>query len=121
VVENPELVDFRKRLERLIKGKPIKRISKGRRLHLRELSLDEVAKLITAEEGLYFLQAAAGLTRTSLKKAQSAPEADVVHRSLRRAFAIKQRLPVEGLPQVRADLEGLRLRLTKGARAGDAA
>lgn len=47
------------------------------------------------EAAKYFLFAAAGLNRTTLKKAAREPETSIVDKKLRQAYAIKRRLPVK--------------------------
>ena len=56
--------------------------------------LEEVAELIKDETCYYFLIAAAGLNRTSLKRAMRSEDAQIVHKDLRRAFAVKEHLPL---------------------------
>ena len=95
MVDSPELDDFRKRTRQLLKKKPLKGCLKGGELQLGTLSLEDVSAVISQEEGLYLLQAAAGLTRTTLKTAQKTAVAKVVAKVNRRAFAIKDALPLE--------------------------
>ena len=49
---------------------------------------------MTDETAYYFLIAAAGLNRTSLKKAAADETAKIVAKPLRKAFAVEKRLPV---------------------------
>jgi hypothetical protein len=64
---------------------------------LATLSLDAVAELMKSDASYYFLIAAAGLNRTSLKKAAAEHDAGIVAPAKRRAFAIRKRLPVRRL------------------------
>lgn len=91
---NPELEDFRRRVEDLRSKPQLVARMKGDVVELAALTLDEVHEVIQSEEGYYFLLAAAGLNRTTLKRAVRVAEAGIVSEPLRRAFAIRSRLPV---------------------------
>ncbi len=91
---NPELAEFRRRTEKLIRHPLLGPHLEGDNLRLAALELEQVAELIQDEAAYYFLIAAAGLNRTSLKKATTGAEAQIVPQRLRRAFVIKERLPI---------------------------
>ena len=91
---DPELDDFRRRTDALSRHKTLGRFIRGDEVELSRLSLEDVVNLTGEEHGHYFLIAAAGLNRTSLKAAASTPEAKIVQPRLRRAYAIKQNLPI---------------------------
>lgn len=91
----PELEEFKRRVEELRKHELLAPHLEGRGwIKLADLDLDAVATLARDETAYYFLIAAAGLNRTSLRKAVSESDAQIVARRLRRAYAIKKRLPV---------------------------
>lgn len=92
--ERPELDEFQSRLESLKKHPLISPILKRGECSLGLLTLDAVADLLRKDEGYYFLIAAAGLNRTSLRKAALDPEAAIVEPTKRRAFAVMKRLPI---------------------------
>ena len=92
--KNPELAEFRRRTTTLLHHPILTPHISGDELHFAALELEEVAELIHDEVSYYFLIAAAGLNRTSLKKATTAADAQIVTHRLRRAFVIKARLPV---------------------------
>lgn len=94
MTERPLVDDFERSIEDL-RSNPIllPHVKRGE-VHLGSLTLDAVAQLMKVEAGYYFLIAAAGLNRTSLKKASAGEEAKIVTAAKRRAFAIKERLPV---------------------------
>lgn len=90
----PNLEDFRRRVDTLRQHQLLRRCSKNGVLSLGKLSLDDVASLIEDEAGYYFLAAAADLNRTALRKGISSPEALLVESRLRRAYIVRSRLPV---------------------------
>jgi hypothetical protein len=94
VTDSPELDDFRRRIEKLASHKLLGRLVKRGEVHFKQLSLDDVAALMGDEVAYYFLIAAAGLNRTTLKKATENEEAKIVAKPQRRAFAVKSRLPL---------------------------
>lgn len=94
MTDSPELDEFRRRIEELAGHKLIGRLLKRGEVHFKQLSLEDVAALMRDEVAYYFLIAAAGLNRTTLKKAMEHEEAQIVAPAKRRAFAVKNRLPV---------------------------
>ena len=92
--QHPELEEFRLQLGALRRHPTLSRHVSGDDVRLGKLDLTEVDKLIREDAGYYFLIAAAGLNRTSLKKATAEADAQIVASKLRRAFVIKERLPV---------------------------
>ena len=94
MVADPELDAFRKDTEALAQHPVLKKILRKGRLQLGELDLGAITNLIASEPAYYLLIAAAGLTRTSLKKATLTAEAGIVSKVDRRAFAIRESLPL---------------------------
>lgn len=94
VSERPLLQDFQRAIEDLRSHPLISPLLKRGEVNLGALSLDAVAKLMKVDAGYYFLIAAAGLNRTSLKKASVSDEAKIVSPAKRKAFAVKERLPI---------------------------
>lgn len=90
----PEIDRFKGEIEALRGNSTLSMVTEGTRLRLGSLSLPQVADLLKTEAGHYFLIAAAGLNRTSLRKAMLEPEAQVVAARQRRAYAVASRLPV---------------------------
>lgn len=90
----PELDRFKDEIESLRKNMTLSEVMEGTRLRLSQLSLPQVESLLKIEAGYYFLIAAAGLNRTSLKKAMLEPEARMVTARQRRAYAVASRLPI---------------------------
>lgn len=90
----PELDEFRRRLTLLRDDPVLVDKQDGDALRLADLSLPELSSLLNDETAYYFLIAAAQLNRSSLKKAMTEPEAQLVAPKLRRAYAISARLPV---------------------------
>ena len=101
--KNPQLAEFRSRTVQLAEHPVLAPHVSGDELHLGALHLEEVAELIRDETGYYFLIAAAGLNRTSLKRATVGGDAQIVPHRLRRAFVIKKRLPIHTSFQATAD------------------
>ncbi len=91
---NPELAEFRRRTEELTDHSLLVPHLDGDDLNLGALEVEHVAELIQDEVAYYFLIAAAGLNRTSLNRATTAADAQIVSQRLRRAFVIKERLPI---------------------------
>lgn len=91
---DPSLEDFRRRTDALSRHKILRKFLRGDEVELARLSLEDVDDLAGQDQGYYFLIAAAGLNRTSLKAAARTPEARIVQPRLRRAFAIQQNLPI---------------------------
>jgi hypothetical protein len=94
VAERPALDEFRRQIEGLARHPAIAPLLKKGQVKLGGLSRQQVADLLKDEPAYYFLIAAAGLNRTSLKKAAADETAGIVAKPLRKAFAVKQRLPV---------------------------
>jgi hypothetical protein len=94
VPTNPAFEEFRRQLDALRRHRLLQPHIKRGTVHFDKLSLDDVAHLIRDDAAYYFLIAAAGLNRTSLKKAASDETAGIVQRRLRKAFAIRSKLPV---------------------------
>lgn len=94
MTDRPEFEEFQKQIAKLQKHPALAAVQKRGMVALGKLTLDAVVDLISDEPGYYFLIAAAGLNRTSLKKAVAEHEASIVEPSKRRAFAIRKRLPV---------------------------
>src|SRR5258708_37044740 len=94
MTERPEYEEFQRQIEKLKKHPLIISILKRGEVALGSLSLDVVAELIKEDSGYYFLIAAAGLNRSSLKRGAAEPEAPIVEAGKRRAFVLRKRLPV---------------------------
>lgn len=92
----PELEEFRRQIEALRTAPPLAARLDGDRAALRELTLAELTDVLATDAGHYFLIAAAGLNRTSLRKAMLEPEAQVAPPRQRKAYAVRSRLPVTG-------------------------
>ena len=93
----PELDEFRRQVGLLLQDSLIARTVKADgRLALSDLSLAEVAVLMRTEVSYYFLLAATGLNRTTLRRAAAEEEALLVPLRHRKAFAVRSRLPVSG-------------------------
>lgn len=90
----PELDEFRRKLSLLKCDPAITAVALGDgRLALTQLSLDDVTRLLTSDEGHHFLLAATQLNRTSLKRASQEEEALLLPQRQRKAFAVRTRLP----------------------------
>lgn len=87
--------DFVHRLRSLKEDPLFRRLLKKGIVNLRALSEKDIDALCRREDdaAFYFLMAAAGLSRTKLKKAQEDPGVKIASRGMRRAFALKQYLP----------------------------
>lgn len=94
MVDNPALDEFRRQIEALRSHPAIAPLIKRADVHLGRLKRQGIAELLREETAYYFLLAAAGLNRTSLKKATAEEAAQIVPKPLRRAFAVEKRLPV---------------------------
>ena len=94
MTEKPDLEEFERQVEELKRHPLLKaRIKKGE-IHFQDLDLADVDQIArSGDAGHYFLMAAAGLTRTTLKKATKDPEAGILPAKQRRAFALQKRLP----------------------------
>lgn len=94
----PELEEFRRQVA-LLRADPAVAATLGGdgRYALSKLSLDDVARLLRDDKcGYYFMLAATQLNRTSLRKATSAEEAQLVPARQRKAYAVRSRLPLSG-------------------------
>jgi hypothetical protein len=100
---HPELDDFRQRTEALTRNLLLAPHIIGDLVKLSALSLSDIAELARDEIAYYFLLGLAGLNRTSLKVAMTSPGALVVPKSLRRAQALKEHLPVSASFRAAAD------------------
>jgi len=96
MVERPALDEFRRNIDRLDRNPSIAPLLRRGRVHFNKLTRAQIAELLRDETAYYFLIAAAGLNRTSLKKAAADETAKIVAKPLRKAFAIEKRLPVTG-------------------------
>lgn len=90
----PELEEFRRRVQLLRERPSVAGVLDGNRVRLASLGLSEVDELLRDDVGYYFLLAATGLNRTTLKKAAEDEAAQLVARPRRRAHAMKVRLPI---------------------------
>ncbi|HVV87233.1 MAG TPA: hypothetical protein VHE35_29535 [Kofleriaceae bacterium] len=109
MTDTPELDEFVRALRRLRARKPLKACIQRGRVELGRLTLEQVAEQMLFEPARYFLMAAANLNRTSLKKAAQAPEAIIVEKKLRVAYAVRARLPrVASFEEVAVKAEALR-------------
>lgn len=93
MTESPELDEFSRRIGELAED-VLKPLIKDGGVHLKDLSLEKIGALLRDEVAYYFLIAAAGMNRTSLKRAMEHVEAKIVRPEHRRAFAILSRLPL---------------------------
>jgi hypothetical protein len=94
VTEHPELEEFQRQITALAGHPLVKRLLRKGEVSLQKLTLEQIEELAHGDAGYYFLVGAAGLNRTTLKAAMRTETAPIVAKRLRRAFAIKQRLPV---------------------------
>ncbi len=94
MTERPELEEFQKQIQGLQRNPRIASILRRGEISLGDLTLEAVAELMGTPEGYYFLIAAAGLNRTTLKRAAAEHEASIVEPAKRRAFVVKKRLPI---------------------------
>lgn len=109
MTDTPEFDQFKAELRNLRAHRLLKKLIKRNQVHLGELAVEDVATLMLHEAAKYFLFAAAGLNRTALKKHAKEPETAIVEKRLRRAYAIKRRLPVkEPFDDIVARAEALR-------------
>jgi hypothetical protein len=94
VAERPALDEFRRQIEALARNATLAPLLKKGQVRLGDLSRQQVADLLKDDSAYYFLIAAAGLNRTTLKKAAADETAKIVAKPLRKAFAVERRLPV---------------------------
>jgi hypothetical protein len=94
VPTNPALDEFRRQIEALRTHRLLKpHVNRGE-IHLGALSTKDIAELLSEEAAYYFLIAAAGFNRTSLKLAMSDDATKIVPKESRKAHAVRERLPV---------------------------
>ena len=93
MTETPEFDQFKAELRSLRRHPLLKKLVKRDQVHLGELAIEDVDALMRHEAAKYFLFAAAGLNRTTLKRAATDPETAIVEKKLRHAYAIKRRCP----------------------------
>lgn len=94
MAENPALEEFVRLVEGLKKNPILAPHIRRGEITFENLTLDNIAKLLRDETAYYFLLAAAGLNRTSLKKEAASETAKIVAAPQRKAFAVRQRLPL---------------------------
>jgi hypothetical protein len=94
VPTNPALDEFQRQIEGLRDHPLLKRHIKRGEIHLGALSVKDVATLLSEDAAYYFLIAAAGFNRTSLKSAMSDGATKIVPKDSRKAHAVRERLPV---------------------------
>ena len=73
--ESPALEEFRRLVGDLRRDQVIAAHTRRGEVHFGELSIEDVARLLRKEPARYFLLAAAGMNRTSLKKEASSETA----------------------------------------------
>jgi hypothetical protein len=88
------LEEFRRLVGDLRRDQVIAAHTRRGEVHFGELSIEDVARLLRKEPARYFLLAAAGMNRTSLKKEASSETAQIAAPRLRKAYAVRERLPV---------------------------
>jgi hypothetical protein len=94
MTESPDLDEFIRLVDQLKRNAALSpHIRKGE-IVFKQLTLEEISVLLRDEAARYFLLAAAGLNRTALKRAAADDTAKIVTGGLRKAFAVKVRLPV---------------------------
>ena len=94
MTDRPLLDDFQRAIDELRTNPLLSPALKRGEVQLSALSVETIVSLMKLDAGYYFLLAAAGLNRTSLKKAAATEEAKIVTAPKRKAFAVKERLPV---------------------------
>lgn len=97
MTENPALEEFVRLVEGLKRNPLLSQHIRRGEITFKNLTLDDVAQLLREETAYYFLLAAAGLNRTSLKREATNETAKIVAAPKRKAFAVRQRLPVRKL------------------------
>lgn len=95
VAENPALAEFERLVQLLKKDAILGTVVTRGQAHFEKLELDQIATLLKNDAARYFLLAAAGLNRTSLKKEAASETARIVIAPLRKAYAVRKRLPVQ--------------------------
>lgn len=96
MTDAPDLEEFQRQIQALKRHPLLRRLLRTGEVTFRGLSMEAVKELARAEAGYYFLIAAAGLNRTTVKAAMNEAEAAIVAKGLRRAFVIRKRLPIRG-------------------------
>lgn len=94
MAERPALDEFQREIESLRTYHLIAAALRRGEVNFGHLTLEAVAELMRTDAGHYFLLAAAGLTRTTLRKATKEDSARIVQARMRRAFVVKERLPI---------------------------
>lgn len=95
--DSPALEEFRRQIEALRKHPLLVPLMRKGEMELGKLTTEQIATLLSAQGApYYFLLAAAHLSRTTLKAAAEEPEVAIVAKPLRKARAVKNRLPVRG-------------------------
>lgn len=94
MAERPALDEFRRQIEALARNPTVAPLLKKGQVRLGGLTRQQIADLLRDDTAYYFLIAAAGLNRTTLKKAAADETAKIVSKPLRKAFAVEKRLPV---------------------------
>lgn len=109
VAEHPAVEEFRRLVEELRRNAHLKGVLRKGEVHFAKLTLAQVKALLEDDAGHYFLMAAAGLTRATLRKAVSDERRQIVRREDRRAHAVQEALPVRRpFDEVRARAVALR-------------
>ena len=93
-MSSAELEEFRRQVDALSTHPILSTHMDGTEIRLAELELGEIDTLARTEAGRYFLLAAAGLNRTSLRRETQSEAAQIVTPRLRRAYAFKVHLPI---------------------------
>lgn len=91
---NPEIEDFARRTRELLQSPTFARRVEGGRIAFASFTLEELDGVLRDDIGYYLLLAAAGLSRTGVKRAMADPEAGLVVAARRKAFAVQVHLPV---------------------------
>jgi len=94
VAENPALEEFVRLVDGLKKNPLLAPHIRRGEITFKDLALGDIATLLREDAAYYFLLAAAGLNRTSLKKEAASETAAIVAAPSRKAYAVRQRLPV---------------------------
>lgn len=108
---SPAVEEFGRLVSGLREHRLLAPLIKRGEVRLGALTLAEVAELLREDAAYYFLLAATGLNRTSLKRAASDETAKIVSKPLRKAFAVRERLPVR---KQFADVESSAVALRRG-------
>lgn len=95
MTDTPEFDQFKAELQGLRTHPLLRELIRRNNVHLGGLKIEDIATLMLHDAAEYFLLAAAGLNRTTLKQAAKDPETAIVEKRLRQAYAIKRRLPIK--------------------------